>query len=244
VFFDLGASFGFYSFYVAPLCGPGGAIHAFEANPVLIPHLKRSVDLNRSFTTIHLNSVAVGNASERLLPLYGLDRIGCSSLYPHNWLDQQPHTHVPVITIDDYVRREGIDRIDVMKVDIEGAELDAFQGMARTFRLCPPRVIICELLLTPPATSNVNDGSETGHRAHSSAEPRAIAALLAANGYELCRITDDGYLQNASLPVWGETTQPEKPVENVAFALPELHALRPDLFVRSGLQASTSPEGR
>src|SRR5437899_2850268 len=33
VFFDVGANLGFYSFYVGPLCGRSGSIHAFEANP-------------------------------------------------------------------------------------------------------------------------------------------------------------------------------------------------------------------
>src|SRR5205085_8345556 len=68
----------FYSVYVGPLCGRSGAVHAFEANPRLIPHLSRSIALNQVHSNIRLNAVAVGNQSGASLPLYDPDRIGCS----------------------------------------------------------------------------------------------------------------------------------------------------------------------
>ena len=61
VFFDLGANFGFYSSYVIPLCGKTGAVHAFEANPTLIPHLRQLSEVNSRFGPIHVNALAVGS---------------------------------------------------------------------------------------------------------------------------------------------------------------------------------------
>jgi len=104
VFFDVGANFGFYSCYVSPLCGKLGSIHAFEANPRLIPILSRSINLNRTQTNLQLNAVAVGRQSNTYLPFFGTDRIGCSSLHRHQWIDQDSPVLVPVTTIDDYVR--------------------------------------------------------------------------------------------------------------------------------------------
>ena len=228
VFFDLGANFGFYSCYVLPLCGKSGAVHAFEANPCLIPHLLRSIDLNKGYGDINLNPVAVGSDSGVRLPLYGSNRIGCTSLYPHEWLDRDSTIEVPVMTIDEYVREKRITRLDVMKIDIEGAELDALHGMEETFRTCPPEAIICELTVLPEEGSSSPDYPEI-RRAPSAADPYQIVDFLRQKGYQLCYISDEGRLSVA--PALEQNGVLALKVTNVAFVLPELQRLRPELFV-------------
>lgn len=229
VFFDVGANLGFYSFYVGPMCGKSGSVHAFEANPRLIPHLSRSIELNRAQSNIYLNAVAVGKQSNTHLPLYDPDKIGCSSLHLHGWLDRESTVLVPVVTIDDYIREHGISRIDVMKIDIEGAELEAFQGMEETFRLCPPGVIICELM--PFENIYGRDRPEVMHRADSAAGPSEISGYLHAKGYEMFQIESlDGRLRllEKSTP----NIEESRHVENVAFVLREYYKdKRPEIFV-------------
>jgi FkbM family methyltransferase len=228
VFFDLGANFGFYSCFVLPMCGPTGAVHAFEANPCLMPHLRRSVSLNKEFGCVELNPVAVGSRSGVTLPLYGADRIGSTSLYPHEWLDRNNVVDVPVTTIDDYVRDKSISRIDVMKIDIEGAELDALRGMEKTFRVCSPKAIICELTLLTQDT-RPDDRADIPGRASSAADPYQLATFLRQKGYLLCHISSDGHLCEAPA-LRADNGVPFK-VTNVAFVLPELRSLRPEVFV-------------
>jgi FkbM family methyltransferase len=228
VFFDLGANFGFYSSYVLPLCGRSGAVHSFEANLCLIPHLRRLGEVNGKYGNIHLNGVAVGKESGRSLPLYGSDRIGCSSLYPHEWLNRDTAIAVPVVTIDEYVRKEGITRIDVVKIDIEGAELDALEGMAETLRVSPPKLIVCELTLMPEYNSPLRRYTEA-LRASSAADPRQVADFLKERGYELWRIADDGRLRRWE--ALDMTTDTALKLVNVAFVRPELKELRSELFV-------------
>jgi FkbM family methyltransferase len=228
VFFDLGANFGFYSCYVLPLCGKLGAVHAFEANPSLIPHLRRSVEVNGKYGNIQLNALAVGKESGQVLPLYDPDRIGCSSLYPHEWLNRDSRVLVPVVTIDQYVREKRIERIDVMKIDIEGAELDALRGMEATFQACPPKLIICELTLLPEENDPLRRRSEVSPRASSAADPKELVKFLRQRGYELWQIADDGRLcalQNADL------TALSLKLVNVAFTRVELKHLRPEVFI-------------
>jgi FkbM family methyltransferase len=229
VFFDLGANFGFYSCYVLPLCGRSGAVYAFEANPYLIPHLRRSIELNRKYGSIHLNALAVGKESGRNLTLYDPHWIGCSSLYPHEWLNRDSKIEVPIVTIDEYIREKRIGRLDVMKIDIEGAELDALQGMEETFRVCPPRAIVCELTLLPEESSPGRDHPEIRRRASSAADPYQLADFLRQKGYQLCYISDDGRLSAA--PGLEPTDDFALKVTNVAFVLPELQRLRPEVFV-------------
>ncbi len=229
VFFDLGANFGFYSFYVAPLCGRSGAIHAFEANPFLIPHLHRSAELNRECGKIQVNALAVGKESGKYLPLYDPDWFGCSSLYAHGWLNQGSKVLVPLVTIDEYVLKNRIERIDVMKIDIEGAELDAFQGMEQTFQVCPPKVIICELTLLPEENDPLRHSAGVLRRASSAADPRELTEFLKQKGYELWGIADDG-----RLCTWEATKlTAEEPLKlaNAAFVLPSFRRSRPEIFV-------------
>jgi FkbM family methyltransferase len=227
VFFDLGANFGFYSSYVLPLCGKSGAVHSFEPNRCLFLHLRRLIEVNSSYGSIHLNAVAVGKHSGSL-PLYGWDRIGSSSLYPHEWLDRDSKVAVPVLSIDEYVRENGIERIDVVKIDIEGAELDALEGMKETLRVRPPRLIVCELTLMPEQDSARLRGAEV-LRASFAADPRQVADFLQGRGYELWRIADDGRL--CRWEAREMIADSALKLTNVAFVRPELKTQRPEIFV-------------
>jgi len=227
VFFDVGTNLGFYSSYVGPLCGKTGSVHAFEANPSLIPHLERSLKLNVASSNIRLNAVAVGQQSNTVLRLYDPERIGNSSFYAHGWLNKNAWVDVPVMALDDYVQTNAIDRIDAMKIDIEGAELDGFRGMEQTFQTCPPNVIVCELM--PSAVST---------RAEGAARPSEIAEFLHDRGYVMCRIDEgDGRLHppESAIAVIEHTTH----IVNVAFVQPALMTERPDIFALDSSKSRT-----
>lgn len=222
VFFDVGANLGFYSLYVGPLCGKSGAVHAFEANPVLIPHLRRSIALNESTSNIILNDVAVGRRSNEVLRLYDPGRIGNSSFHAHGWLNREKWVSVPVVALDDYASEHAVRRIDAVKIDIEGAELEALQGMERLFEYAPPNVIVCELM--PTAVSS---------RAPSAARPADIAAYLAERNYVMCTFAPQhGYLRLPAASV--EFIESHDHVVNVAFVRSLLIGDRPELFVEAG----------
>jgi FkbM family methyltransferase len=213
VFFDIGANFGFYSWFVGPLCGKAGAVHAFEANPLLTDHLRRSVSLNEAVANISINAVAVGRSPEVTMELYDPERIGGSSLYRLDWLDSGKSVTVPVTTIDAYRRVAGVKRIDVIKIDIEGAELDAFLGMEETFAECPPWLIVCELIV-----GDIRGG-----------DPCEVMALLKRWGYEARYIrTSDGRL--GEIVDDRAVRQEGQSVINVAFVRPQVWATRRDLF--------------
>jgi len=227
-FLDIGANVGFYSFFVGPLCGLSGAVHAFEANPLLIQHLQRSAALNKTRANIVVNPVAVGRESNKTLQLFDPDRIGGSSLYQLDWLDTARSVTVPLTTIDDYVRKNRLERIDVVKIDIEGAELDAFRGMQDTFTLCPPSVILCELALLLGAGND--PGSSLGSRERGG-YAMEVMHFLAARGYQARSIrAEDGLIADVIEPeTMGRLTQN---LINVAFVRNELKAQRPELFCR------------
>jgi len=217
VFFDVGSNLGFYSLYVGPLCGKSGEIHAFEANPTLIGPLTKSIELNTEFSNIRLNPIAVGRESNKFLPLYDPGRIGNSSFHAHGWLDKSSYVSVPVVSLDDYFSGNGMTRMDGMKIDIEGAELEAFEGMSHIFEQTPPKFIVCELM--PRAVSS---------RADSAAGPTEIIDFLAARGYIACEVSNAGMLLLPALT--GTDVERNSHIVNVVFAHANLQRQHPELF--------------
>ena len=54
-------------------------------------------------------------------------------------------------TFDGWAAEVGLREIDVVKIDVEGAELDVLEGMGRTFADHPPHYVICETPADGPA---------------------------------------------------------------------------------------------
>jgi hypothetical protein len=52
---------------------------------------------------------------------------------------------VPVVRLDDYLERHGIERVGFVKMDVEGAELEVLKGAKRFFERTPRPVILCEV---------------------------------------------------------------------------------------------------
>jgi FkbM family methyltransferase len=226
VFFDIGANIGFYSFFVGPLCGVSGSVHAFEANPILIPHLLGSLDLNKTSSNIIINDVAVGSESGKTLELYDPDMIGASSLLKLPWLNIKNAVSVPVTTIDEYKQAKNVGRVDVIKIDIEGGELEAFRGMEETLKTNSPWLIICEFASLISSDSQPVDRESADSMAN---QPLRIVELLAAKGYEPHYISDkDGRL--AGLVDARRLRQLSQTLINVGFVRPDLKENRPDLF--------------
>ncbi|MDE3057021.1 MAG: FkbM family methyltransferase [Bacteroidota bacterium] len=227
VFFDLGANVGFYAFLVAPLCGKRGSVHAFEPNPNLVPNLLRSAELNSSTCDVVVNGVAVGREDGGEISLYfssDAQDIGVTSTYPHPWLDSNSKITVPVTSIDAYRECHKLERIDYVKIDIEGAELDALQGMTETFRRHPPLLIICELWRTVQKINNAEFLPDP-------AVPSTVKVFdfLSERGYEPMYISKGGFFERGIRR--NDLLELQTNKINAAFIAPQLKTCRPDLFV-------------
>lgn len=227
VFFDIGANVGFYSFFAAPLCGKTGSVHSFEANPSLIPNLKRSAEINRFPENIFINSAAVSDTHGSEIFLYfptNKDEIDVSSTYQHDWLNPDSKMPVSTMSIDGYMREKKLARLDVVKIDIEGAELSAFKGMLETFDKIPPLLIVCELM------SKAVSFSKEQVLCASSLVPSAkeIIDFLGTWGYEPRHIGKQGQLSRKATidDLFSEADL----VANIAFVHDRLKKKRPEMF--------------
>jgi FkbM family methyltransferase len=140
--YDIGANIGFFSLLAARLAGPDGAVHAFEPLPAAANALCGHVALNNARTvTVHETAVGARSGRTQLMAVGdgSWSHLADRGRHP----DTQEVLDVDIVTIDDVVAG-GARPPDVVKIDVEGAEIDVLDGMIETIRSHSP-VIVCEL---------------------------------------------------------------------------------------------------
>jgi FkbM family methyltransferase len=125
IVFDVGAFRGDYALLAREVLGPGAVIHCFEPNPASFAQLERHDDL-------HVHRVALaGEAGQRTLFEHP-DAPTIASLHADSFREagREPssETTVDAATLDSFCAGDGIDRIDMLKIDVEGAEVEVLQG--------------------------------------------------------------------------------------------------------------------
>jgi len=146
VFLDVGANLGYFSI-IAKTVVPGCEVAAVEPNPPLIKLLKKSRERNPKLSGIAILEIALSKESG-WLPLIcaednsGLSHLGTAS--PDAGTGDNPQTvSVKVEVWDEYAPLNGWDReTSVMKMDIEGAEMDALRGMKSWLSKWRPAVVV------------------------------------------------------------------------------------------------------
>ncbi len=149
---DVGANQGYFSLLSASIVGPSGKVHAFEANPALKPMLEDSIGRNDFRSVVHLSNVGLSDEAKEV-PLYLPEtgaNIGSATMHP--WaghleagtLNESRFVNVVCVRFDDWIKTHPLLRIDLVKIDVEGAELEVLKGMRESLRRFQPLHIVCE----------------------------------------------------------------------------------------------------
>jgi FkbM family methyltransferase len=142
IFIDVGAHVGQYSLLASGLVGMEGTVHSFEPEPETFALLEQNVVIN-GLRNVHIIRCALGKSFKDVeLYVARPDNIGQTSLrQPNNFSGVR--VKVRCRTLDDYAQEHGIDRIDLIKIDVEGAELDVLLGARGILSRNPkPHIII------------------------------------------------------------------------------------------------------
>ncbi len=139
VFVDVGANVGYYTVLGAKLVGLNGEVHAFEPSPDSIELLKKSVEAS-GLSNIFVNEIGLFDRKAELPIFLSSKNIGSNSFA--EVAEQKGSAPAKVITLDAYVKEHKLDRIDVIKMDIESAEFAALQGMKETLQKFHPKMLI------------------------------------------------------------------------------------------------------
>lgn len=186
---DVGANIGLYTLQFSRLVGEQGRVHAFEPAPENARRLRINVLLNGA-GNVHVSECAVYSSSGSVTLNLFEQRLGSWNTLGSPTLPDpfnRGHTiapsaslDVPATTLDEYAEDAGIDRIALLKVDVEGAEPDVLAGAAELLAARRIGTILFEVSL-PQAASLGHDATMP-------------FAQLAAAGYATHRIQVDGSL--------------------------------------------------
>lgn len=172
---DAGAHIGYYTRIFSELVGPAGRVLAFEAEPE-----------NFQLLRAHVSGAKYRNVE--VLPYAVADRAGKLRLHlspghtNHSLVDgyteSQGSREVETVALDAFLAARGIDRVDFVKIDVEGGELLVLEGMRETLARSPHLNMLVEL--NPIALR------AGGH------EPDALPRLLESEGFRLLASLADG----------------------------------------------------
>ncbi len=172
---EAGANIGYYTLLMATAQAEGGVVHSFEPRPDVFLRLSENVNLN-ALASVRLNDAAVSDvagSATLYLPESGnremasLDRAFAPSTCS---------VDVRTIRLEEYCRANRL-AIDLIKLDVEGSEVRALDGLGEVLRERWPD-IVCEVLPQYEA---------------------ALNALLAGTPYRKFLITDAGLEERAEM---------------------------------------------
>lgn len=135
-FWDVGAHVGFFTIMGARLTGPSGQVHAFEPLPANRRRLERTVRLN-SARNVAVHDVALTDEDGKRV-LHGHDESAMWTLIAER--GKTDGVSVSCRSIDSLVKELGDPT--VVKIDVEGAELDVLRGAIATIRRVSPKFVV------------------------------------------------------------------------------------------------------
>jgi FkbM family methyltransferase len=139
VFVDVGANLGWFTLVASVAVGETGSIHAFEPRDETVAHLMETVALNGldDQVTTYPYGLADRETNGVLVWVSDTDNPGGSTVWsgdiPAN-MEEQPIALRPLDALE-------LDRVDLLKVDVEGAELRVFRGARKTLERCRPYIL-------------------------------------------------------------------------------------------------------
>ena len=122
---DIGAHRGYYTLVFSKQVGDSGRVLAFEPDDAQLPSLYKNLEMN-SIKNVSVHELALSNvAGDHTLKVCSVDSLTL-------------HTEI----FDEWSQKEDISKVDMVKLDIEGSELNALKGMKGMLEKCHPTLFI------------------------------------------------------------------------------------------------------
>lgn len=139
VFCDVGANVGHHTLFMSQL----GEVLAFEPSPALVTSLEHKLRLNR-VTNVRVFPVGLGAADQELQYFQPITaNTGTGSFVAGFSPDNAPTGQtLTVMNGDTFLRGQGVERIDLMKIDVEGFEREVLKGLPLTLASMSPTIFL------------------------------------------------------------------------------------------------------
>jgi FkbM family methyltransferase len=139
VVIDAGGCWGDTSLYFSSRVGKNGRVYTFEINPHNIAIMMKNFELNPNLNqNIEIVKMALWHESGKIITF---SNTGPASKADLNAINSNINS-VASVSIDDFVETSRLEKVDFIKMDIEGAEPNALQGARKTIRKFKPKLAI------------------------------------------------------------------------------------------------------
>jgi FkbM family methyltransferase len=135
---DAGANIGIYSEFLSRCVGPTGAVHSFEPSPDNFHRLRAAT---RNLANVHVSEAAVGEHSGKS-QLYLSDKLNVDHRTYMADEDSRRSVPIEIVALDEYFKPG--ERVDLIKMDIQGYELHALRGANRVLEDNPDIKLLVE----------------------------------------------------------------------------------------------------
>lgn len=139
VVLDAGANCGHLSIFFSKLVGKNGKVYAFEPDGINIERIHKNIKLNQDLPdNIKIEELLLWNEN-KVVDFYEAGTVGSSAV----WIpDSDKCVPKEAVRIDDWVAKNNIQKLDFIKMDIEGAEIEALEGCVQTIENLKPNFAI------------------------------------------------------------------------------------------------------
>lgn len=146
IFVDAGANKGYFTLTAARIVGAQGRVITFEPEPTNCGWIEKSIARN-GYENITLHRIALGHANEES-PLYLSDKSGWHTLVASSDRGTEDNKGIITVTkrtLDSILEEHDLPTVDVMKVDVEGSELDLLRGATHTLSAASSMIMVMDL---------------------------------------------------------------------------------------------------
>ncbi len=193
VVFDIGANIGYYTLIFAKVVGERGKVFAFEPDPQNFALLRKNVEIN-GYHNVVLVRKAISNKTGRAKLYLCEENTADHRIYDSG--DGRASIAIDAIRLCDFLK-DYDGRVDMIKMDIEGAEAGAIEGMSALFESTKDISIITEFW--PFGLKKCGS------------EPAALLTSLVEHGFDLYEINEhEQKIERAEARRLLETYTPEK----------------------------------
>ncbi|MDX2171111.1 MAG: FkbM family methyltransferase [Deltaproteobacteria bacterium] len=201
VVFDIGANIGAHTLDLARAVGSAGHVYAFEPADLAFAKLQRNLALNpplaarTSASRMFLAAVSSGARAPDTYASWPL--VACTAVHPTLRGQLASTAGAAIASLDDFVSRQRVARLDLIKIDVDGHELPVLQGAAATLRRFRPTLVM-ELApyLHAEARHRFADFIALLRRADYSLRPLGGGRPLPLDAARLARAIPDGASRN------------------------------------------------
>lgn len=193
VFVDVGANIGYFSLLASSLVGDTGRVVAVEASPSIFEQLRANVSLNDA-TNVRTLHRAASNTTSISRAFRAPDRnLGASSLFPAEGFTDEGE--VQAAPLHELLRKDEVLRARVIKIDVEGAEVEVIAGLLPALSMARPDLeIVVEVGGGPPGTRGASEAASE------------ITSMLASRGFNAYSLARD-----SNLAAYARRTRPQPP---------------------------------